>query len=123
MPAPCSCGLPAILVCNGPRKREWFVTNSEVRGKIYLEFSPQKGIIAEARLRCDRSEMAPHEVRSDAWFDNRNADNYWIHEDSVPVSDGSVLSLLWWKDEAQLIDIDNEMEARGAWRSDPRRDG
>lgn len=114
--------LPAILVCNGPRKREWFVTNSEVRSKIYLEGRPQKGSIAEALLRGDRSDMAPHEVRSDAWFDHRNAANHWVHEDSIPVSDGSVLSLLWWKDETQLIEIDNEIEARGAWRSDFRSD-
>jgi Zn-dependent peptidase ImmA (M78 family) len=114
--------LPAILVCNSPRKWEWFVANSEVRGKIYLESRPQKGSIAEALLRGDRSDVAPREVRSDAWFNHRNAANHWVHEDSISVSDGSVLSLLWWKNEAQLIQIDNEIEARGAWRSDFRRD-
>jgi Zn-dependent peptidase ImmA (M78 family) len=114
--------LPAILVCSGSRKREWFVPNGEVKGKILLENRPGKNSIAEALLIGDRSDMLPREVRSDAWFTHRNAANYWVHEDSIPVSDGSVLSLLWWKDEAQLIEIDNEIEARGAWRSDFRRD-
>jgi hypothetical protein len=114
--------LPAILVCSGPQKREWFVPNSEVKGKIFLENRPGKGSIAEALLRSDRSDMSPREVRSDAWFTYRNAANHWVHEDSVPVSDGSVLSLLWWKDETQLIEIDNEIETRGAWRSDFRKE-
>lgn len=114
--------LPAILVCSGSRKREWFVPSGEVKGKMFLENRPGKGSIAEALLRGDRSDMSPRDVRSDAWFTHRNAANHWVHEDSIPVSDGSVLSLLWWKDEAQLIEIDNEIEARGAWRSDFRKD-
>jgi len=114
--------LPAMLVYNGPRKREWFFTSGEVRNKIFPEERPEKGSIAEALLRGDRSDMTPREVRSDTWFTHRNAAGHWVHEDSISVSDGSVLSLLWWKDERQLIEIDNEIEAKGAWRSDFRRD-
>lgn len=114
--------LPAVLACNGPRKREWFVCSSEVRNKIYLERRPQQGSVAEALLRGDKSNAEPREVRSDAWFTHRDAANHWVHEDSIPLSDGSVLSLLWWKDESQLIRIDNEIERRGAWRSDFRKE-
>lgn len=95
--------LPAALICNGSRKMEWFFPSSEVKNKIFLENRPGKGSIAEALLRGDRSEWTPCEVRSDIWFTNRNAGNHWVHEDSIPVSDGSVLSLVWWKDETQLI--------------------
>lgn len=114
--------LPAILVFNGPRKREWFIASSEVRGKLWLESRPGKGSVAEALLRGDRSETTPREVRSNMWLNHRNADNHWLHEDSIPISDGSVLSLLWWKDETQLIEINEEIEARGAWRSDFRKE-
>jgi hypothetical protein len=114
--------LPAVLVCNGPQKREWFVANGEVKGKIWLENRPGRGSIAEELLRGDRTNGSPREVSSDAWFNDRNAVNHWVHEDSVPVSDGSVLSLLWWKDESQLIEIDDAIEGRGAWRSDFRKD-
>jgi hypothetical protein len=62
------------------------------------------------------------EVGSDAWFNHRNAQNYWIYEDSQPIAGGVVLSLLWWKDETQLIDIDREIEERGSWRSDFREE-
>lgn len=114
--------LPAVLVCNSPRRREWFVCSSEVRNKVYLEHRPQQGSIAEVMLRGERSDVEPREVRSDAWFTHRNAQSYWVHEDSIQLSDGSVLSLLWWKDERQLIHIDDEIEARGAWRGDFRRE-
>lgn len=114
--------LPAILVCNGPSERAWYVASGEVRGKIWLENRPLRGSIAEALLRRDRSDISAREVRSDAWFSHRNAANHWIHEDSILVSDGSVLSLLWWKDESQLIEIDNEIEERGSWRSDFKKD-
>lgn len=114
--------LPAVLVCNGPQKREWFVSNGEVKGKIWLEDRPGKGSIAEALLRGERTDSSPRDVRSDAWFNDRNASNHWVHEDSLLTSDGSVLSLLWWKDESQLIEIDNALEARGSWRSDFRKD-
>jgi Zn-dependent peptidase ImmA (M78 family) len=114
--------LPAVLVCNGPQKREWYVAGGEVKGKIWLERRPGNGSIAEALLRGDRKDMLPREVRSDLWFNHRNAANHWVHEDSIPVSDGSVLSLLWWKDETQLIEIENEIEARGAWRTDFRKE-
>lgn len=115
--------LPAALVCNGPGKREWFVLNPEVRGKVFIENRPGRGSTAEAMLRGIQSETRAREVRSDTWFNDRNAASYWIYEDSLMTSDGSVLSLLWWKDESQLIDIDNAIEERGAWRSDYRQDG
>ncbi len=114
--------LPAALVCNGPEKREWFVLNPEVRGRVFLESRPGRGSVAEAMLRGNRNETSTREVRSDAWFNDRNAASYWICEDSLMTSDGSVLSLLWWKDESQLIEIDNATEERGAWRSDHRED-
>lgn len=114
--------LPAVLVCNGPEKLEWFVPNPEVRGKVFLEKRPRNGSVAEAMLRGNRDEAGSREVRSDAWFNGRNAANHWVHEDSLMTSDGSVLSLLWWKDESQLVEIDNALEERGAWRSDFREE-
>src|SRR5581483_6707791 len=77
--------LPAILVCNGPHKREWYVATGEVKGKIWLENRPLRGSIAEALQRGDRSDISAREVRSDAWFGHRNAANHWIHEDSIVV--------------------------------------
>jgi IrrE N-terminal-like domain len=113
---------PAILVCNGPEEREWYVSSSEVKSKIWLEARPGDGSLAYALLRGQAKSLPATEVRSDAWFNHRNAQNYWVHEDSLLLADGVILTLLWWKDETQLIDIDREIEERGAWRSDFRPD-
>jgi hypothetical protein len=37
--------------------------------------------------------------------------------DGLERAGGVVLSLWWWKDETQLIDIDRETGERGSWRS------
>ena len=113
---------PAILVCNSPQKREWYVSSSEVRSKIWLEARPGDGSLAYALLRSQAKSLPAKEVRSDAWFNHRNAQNYWIYEDSQLLVDGIVLTMLWWRDETQLIDIDQETEERGAWRSDFRKE-
>jgi Zn-dependent peptidase ImmA (M78 family) len=113
---------PAILVCNSPQKREWYVSSGEVRSKIWLQDRPRYGSLAYALPRGEAKAIPAKDVGSDTWFNHRNAQNYWIHEDSKLLADGTVLTLLWWKDETQLIDIDREIEERGAWRSDYRTD-
>ena len=113
---------PAILVCHGQQEREWYVSSSGARNKIWLESHPGEGSLAYTLLRGKAKSLQAAEVRSDAWFNHRNARNYWIFEDSRLLADGIVLTLLWWKDETQLIDIDNEIEERGDWRSDFRKE-
>jgi Zn-dependent peptidase ImmA (M78 family) len=113
---------PAILVCNSPQKREWFVSSSEVKNKVWLEARPGEGSLAYSLLRGHTRSQPAKDVRSDAWFDHDKAQNYWIHEDSLLLFDGIVLTLLWWRDETQLIDIDQEIEERGARRYDFRKE-
>ncbi len=114
--------LPAIMICTSPQGREWFVPNSEVRNKVWLEPHPGKGSFAYALLQGRARSLPAGDVRADNWLNHRNARNYWIFEDSQLFANGDVLTLLWWKDEIQLIDIENEIEERGAWRSDFKKE-
>jgi len=45
-----------------------------------------------------------------------------VKEDSIFWSGGAALTLIWWEDERQLLDLDNFEEESGAWRSDGKRD-
>jgi hypothetical protein len=114
--------LPAMLICNGPQKREWFVPSSGVKDKLWPELRPGTGSIAHALLNGQGKSFPPKHVGADEWLNHRNARNYWVHEDSRLLAGGIVLTLLWWKDETQLIDLENEIEERASWRSDYRRE-
>jgi len=47
--------------------------------------------------------ILPREVISSAWFNVKGGEDYFIEEHCVPYWKG-VLSLLWWKDESQILD-------------------
>lgn len=113
-------GFPAMLVCNSPQKREWFVASSEVKGRLWPLAHPETETSAFALLKGGNRSSEPTDVRCDHWINHPRADRYWIKEDSLRLSEGSVLSLLWWEDEKQLIDLDEYEERLGTQRSDRR---
>lgn len=88
-------GLPAMLVCNGPQKKEWFVASSEVKGRLWPLVRPGHGATALSLLRGVSEHKGPGDVRSDHWINHPRADCYWIKEDSLRLKEGTVLSLLW----------------------------
>jgi len=51
------------------------------------------------------NEPGPTTVQADGWLTHPEAEKYELLEDSVRFRDGSILSLLWWKDEKQIIDL------------------
>lgn len=115
-------GLPAMLVCNSPQKKEWFVASSEVKGRLWPLVRPGQGATALSLLREMSEHKGPIDVRSDHWINHPSADRYWIKEDSLRLKEGTVLSLLWWEDEQQLVDLDEYEERTGSRRSDGRAD-
>ena len=64
-------------------------------------------------LKGQATSPGPTDVSADAWFEHRDARQYAIREDSMRITGDLVLSLLWWKDESQLLDLeDDENEDR-----------
>ena len=47
-------------------------------------------------------------VPSAAWLEVAE-DGTRLHEDSLLVAEGVVLTLLWWEDEEQLISLEGEL--------------
>jgi len=113
-------GLPSMLVCNGPEKREWFVASPEVSGRLWPFVRPEEGSLAFSLLNNAAEDKGPTDVRCDHWINHPRAERYWIKEDSLRLKEGTVLSLLWWEDERQLLDLDEYDEQRGTTRSDGR---
>jgi len=112
------CGpLPAVLVCHGSSGREWFVRGAGIPKVLWPKDSPEPGTFAHDLLRNDSGEAAG-EVSAGSWFDHWSAERYSLQEHSIRVGAGLVLSLLWWKQEKMLIDIDEYEERRAARRAD-----
>jgi hypothetical protein len=112
---------PAMLICNSAVGRQWYVASSTVDGKLWPADSPGRLTAATTLLQGRSSAAGPQDKRADQWIKNFRADRYWVKEDSKLWANQSVLSLIWWEDEAQLIDQENFEEESGSWRSDGRR--
>lgn len=47
---------------------------------------------------------------ADEWIDHPDAHRYSIREDSIRLASDLVLTLLWWRNEQQLLDLDTDSE-------------
>lgn len=112
--------LPAMLICSHGNKIVWFV-RGEGTQRLWPK-PPCRDTYAYDILNDGAGENAG-EVPADAWFDHPIADRYTIQEHSLPGYADHVLTLLWWKWEKMLIDIDNHEERKEARRSDSWRNG
>lgn len=109
---------PAMLVCNAVGKRKWFLRGPDVPEVLWPRDVPGKDTVAHDVLSGSQTEGGSLDVYADQWVTRQGADAYAVHEDSIRISNGLVLSLLWWKNERQLIEIEAEEERRAARRAD-----
>lgn len=108
--------LPSMLVCSSMNGVEWFVGE---RAKPLRPMNPGPDTFAHDVLHDGETE-ASGEVLASSWFDHEITDRYQIKEHAIRGFEGRVLSLLWWKDEKMLLDLEDYEERRAARRSDDR---
>jgi Zn-dependent peptidase ImmA (M78 family) len=113
---------PGMLICNTAAGRQWYVASSTVNGKLWPVDRLGQSTVAAALLQGRTPASGPQDKRAEHWIKNFRADQYWVKEDSMLWANQSVLSLIWWEDESQLIDQENFDEESGSWRSDGKRD-
>jgi hypothetical protein len=112
--------LPAMLVCYGSEGREWFVRAPSIPDQLWPSGKPEKSTLALQLLNSAAEGELNGEVPARAWFDHPTAGRYYIQEHSFRPRTGWVLSLLWWKDERMLIELQEFEEAKASRRSDGR---
>jgi len=108
--------LPSMLVCSGVNGVEWFVGD---RAKPLLPMNPGPNTFAHDVLHGGETE-ASGEVLASAWFDHEITGRYQLQEHAIRGFQDRVLSLLWWKNEKMLLELDDYEERRAARRSDYR---
>ena len=111
--------LPTMLVCYSAVKREWFVRHS-VSESLWPPKTAQAYTYAFDLLKGNGGGEAHGTVDAAAWFDHPVASGFSIEEHSLRTPYDDVLSLLWWKDEAMIIKIEEYEDERAARRSDGR---
>ena len=101
---------PSALVCSQRGGRRWYVIDPDVPQVLRLRDEPGPDTVAYDLLHSKDTVGGPVDVYADGWIDHEDAGRYSLCEDSIKVnlSKGSyyVLSLLWWKDERQLLDVE-----------------
>lgn len=96
---------PAVLVCSDRERRRWFKRGPDVPDVLWPHDRVTPRTAAHDLLHGKALPSGPVDVCADGWFGYRNSDRYAIREDTVRITDEYVLSLLWWKDERQLLDL------------------
>ncbi len=103
------CGsFPAILVCSDKSGRRWFVRGKDVPEALQLVDKPTRHTYASDLLSGHSRESGANEVQADSWISHQRSGYYSLIEDSIGTPGGLVLSLLWWKDESQLLDLSED---------------
>ena len=112
---------PAMLVYYESGKRKWFIPSSEdLPKKLWPAQAPDKGTLTSRLLVGEGIQDVGDDVRADKWFEVRNAEQYYVRESCFRNGPDSVITLLWWEEEAQIIDLQEEEERNAARRSDWR---
>ena len=99
---------PSIIVCHTAQHRRWFIRNSDVPDAIRLRDKPGPWTVANDLLRGGTSSEGPTDVQADGWITHPDSRNYTLCEDSIRLGDHWILSLLWWKNEKQLLDLEED---------------
>lgn len=96
---------PSMLISHQPgaKRWDWHTRSPMVPDQLWPADVPSDETLAYGLLRGSY-DCAPTEVGSWGWFEHPDADRFSVHEDSIRVQN-RVLTLLWWKDESQLLEL------------------
>ena len=96
---------PAMVIYLTQGIRKWFVAGPDVPSVLFPRETPSQNTVAGELLRGRSVSPKPQSIQADGWVQHPRSEWYELMEDSVKFRDGSILSLLWWKNEKQIIDL------------------
>lgn len=97
---------PSMVVCSSTsHDRRWYVRGRDVRVRPALRFG--RDTFAHT-IAHGGDATGPGEVCADGWVDHPDAGRFSIVEDSVRIGTDLILSLVWWKNEAQLLELEDD---------------
>lgn len=101
------CGpYPSMVICSSTDGREWFVASSEIERRLWPHKKPGLNTSAYELLQGNKVDDVPIDVDADEWIDRDDADEYVVREHSRKIGSDRVLTLLWWRDQRQILALD-----------------
>lgn len=91
-----------ILVCYGMKRRKWFRMSKGVPDHWFPKDFLDQESFAFDLLRSSARRSGRDLVPANTWFDDREASDFQVHEDSFKIADDEVLSVLVFKDDEAL---------------------
>ena len=99
---------PAMIICSERGRRKWFIQGPDVSDKLWPRDAVGAYTCAYDILHGNHNEEPPTDVQADGWITHPQSRRYSIREHSRRIARDLILTLLWWKDERQLLDLDDE---------------
>ena len=97
--------LPAMVVCHGNEGRRWFARSAVLPSFIWPRAELSHETAAFDLLYGNVRQSRPGLTNASKWISHRVAYKCNVIEDSIKISDDAVLSLIWWKDRGQLVEL------------------
>lgn len=108
---------PAMAVYYENGTRKWFKRPRSVPQSLWPPSRLDPGSLTSRLLARDQSQ-AEDDIRSDRWFEHRDADKHYIRESCFRTGPESAVAVIWWEEETQIIEMEEEEERNAARRSD-----
>ena len=99
---------PAMVVCNDKNRRRWFTRGGLVPEELWPVEKPGRDSGAISLFQNPEKNRETCDISADNWINHPDSFKYILREDSIKISADLVLTLLWWKDERQILDLDVE---------------
>ncbi|MDE0109241.1 MAG: ImmA/IrrE family metallo-endopeptidase [Bryobacterales bacterium] len=95
---------PAVLASYKSGRRAWYIRGDSVPPK----FAPLESLDRSTGAASADSDLGSEDIRADRWFDHEHSRRYEVRESWFRTTSDSVVALIWWEDEQQLLDFEEE---------------
>jgi len=99
---------PGMLIYIVDGKRKWFIRGEDVPDSLWPHEIPRPATSAADLIRGISNTVGAGPVQADGWIDHPRSRWYEVIEHSIRTSKSSILTMLWWKNERQLLDLSEE---------------
>ena len=111
---------PSMLIYCEDAVRKWFIPSEGLPKQLWPVEHVSEGSLTARVLAGSVVSDLVDDTRSDKWFDVPGGNKHYVRESCFRNGPDSSVTLVWWEDEKQVIELENEDERNAARRSDWR---